>query len=406
MIQKYNIQRSCADTVFNIMLFLISPALSIISTIIYAYRQRYEQLTILSLSIAMVSLITPPFADIYRHTLLYFLFEHYAWSGFFQSNDHDFIFYTLTHLFAKQGIPFEFISFLFVFTCYQISFYLFKKLINNDIARTWSSNIRFIVFLCFLFMVPFVAIINGLRMATAAYIGVLGWYFIYRHIRFRGIIIYIIACCMHFGAMLFLPLMISTLFKKLNITRGVFIIGAFILLISGNILLRVMPQEMIMAVELEDEVTGYMINSEERFDDTMSFNGFIAMFLERLPLCVIGIILLLNTMRFSTRERSLMYITILTAVLYFPFTVLFQRFAFFAIPLLIFLALLGTRNLMQQRLPIIIMLSCVIMTLSYGYGYRNVVAATPYYKMLYPSAYTIITTDTHENFRSALIPKN
>ena len=64
-------------------------------------------------------------------------------------------------------------------------------------------------------------------------------------------------------------------------------------MLLGNVLLNVVPQEYITALELEDQVTGYMVESVERFDETMSFNGLIAMFLERTPLIVIGLIPLL-----------------------------------------------------------------------------------------------------------------
>lgn len=396
-----------ADTIFSIVLLIACPALAIISALLHIYKGRYNHLTILSMGIALVTLFTPAFADIYRHTLLYFHYGNYDWSGLYQTNEHDFIFYSLTHLFAQYDIPFEFISFLFVFICYQISFYLFRQVIAFDKANKWGRNTRFIIFICFLFMVPFIAIVNGLRMATAAYIGVLGWYWIFKQHRIRGILLFLVACGMHFGSLLFIPLIIYTLLPRINISRYIFIIGIGILMLLGNVLLSVIPQEYITALELEDQVTGYMVDSVERFDETMSFNGLIAMFLERTPLIVIGLIAIFNKLNIDKRSLSITYLVIWLAFLYFPFTVLFQRYAYFAIPILVFLAVREntspTSNLLNNK--IIIALSCIVMTLSYAYGYRDPLQATKYHKMFYPIVYTIPTTDTHENFRDALVPK-
>lgn len=407
IVQDYTNEKFKVDTLFSIVLFILCPALAIVSTLIYIYKGRYNHLTILAMSIAMVTLFTPPFADIYRHTLLYFNYGNYAWAGIFQSNEHDFIFYSLTHLFAQYNIPFEFISYLFVFTCYQIAFFLFRQVIKSETAKEWGTNTRFVVFLCFLLMVPFIAIVNGLRMATAAYIAVFGWYFILNNKRILGILAYLLACGMHFGAMLFIPLMIFTILPKININRVAFVIGVVILLLLGNILLSLLPPEFIATMELEEQVTSYMTDSVERFDETMSANGLIAMFLERAPLIVIGVLALFNKLHIDYRSKSIIYFVIWLAFLYYPFTVLFQRYAFLAVPILVYLSF---RNINQPTgikfyTHKIIALSCVIMTLSYAYGYRETVKATKYYKMFYPSIYTIPTTDTRENFRDALVPK-
>ena len=112
--------------VINIILFLLCPALAIIAIVAQAWVGKYRSFTVLSLSIAMVALFTPAFADIYRHTLLYFDLENYS-DALIQTNGNDFIFYTLTNFCARCHLPFEYVSFLFVFVCYQISFSFFKK---------------------------------------------------------------------------------------------------------------------------------------------------------------------------------------------------------------------------------------------------------------------------------------
>lgn len=391
---------------FSIILLILCPALAIVSAIVHIYRGEYKHLTILSIAIAMVTLFTPPFADIYRHTLLYFSYGHYSWSGFIQTNEHDFIFYTLTHLFAQNNIPFEFISFIFVFTCYQISFYIFKDIIYSNHAKEWGRQTRFIVFVCFLLMVPFIAIVNGLRMATAAYFAVLGWYHMYNRKMTQGITIYIISCAIHFGSLLFFPIITLMILPNFKITNITYVIGIIIIMTSNDIILSYLPVDLVAGLEMEDAIDGYMINSEERFDKTMSINGRIAMFLERMPLLIIGIILF-NSQSISDRDKTIGFIVVWLAFLYYPYTVLFQRYAFGAIPILIYLTLHAPEVNINHNYQLhkIIAFSCIVMTAAYLYGYREPAINTKYYKMFYPSIYTIPTVDTQENFRDALIPK-
>ena len=389
----------------SVVLFLVCPALAILSIVMQAYSGKYKNLTILALSISLVALFTPPFADIYRHTLLYFGYESLS-DTIIQSNGHDFIFYTLANLNARNGIPFEYVSFVFVFTCYQISFYLFKELLKSDKIQQLSRKKIFNIFLCFLLMVPFIAIINGLRMATAAYIALFAWYMVYKQRCFFGSFLFVIALCTHFGAWLFLPLILFSSFKNIKIHKSVFIIVSVSLLLAGGILLQLLPQSFLEMVELTDKVSGYMENNEERFDETMSINGRIAMYLERLPLIAVMLLILWRRVRLDDRDMSIVYVAIWLSLLYHPFIVLFQRYGFFVVPVLIFLCMQGQINQPNtNRTAKVLMLSCVIMTFSYIYGYRATFFNTKYYKMFYPSFVTIPTTDTHELFKDALIPK-
>ena len=403
-------QDSSSDIVLNILLFLICPALAIFAIVVQAYFGRYKSssMTILSLSIAMVALFTPPFADIYRHTLLYFYFENHE-TSIFQTNGNDFIFYTLNNIFAKNKIPFEYISFLFVFICYQISFYLFRTVLLVPNATKWSRSMAFCVFLCFLLMVPFIAIINGLRMATAAYIALYAWYNIYSRHNIKGIVFYVVALCMHFGAWLFLPIMLCSLFyNRMKINRAWFFVVSIIFIAAGGFLLQVLPVSFIEAISLDMAVDGYMVNSDERFGDTMSFNGFVAMFLERFPLVAVIFLIIRNKLRVDANVASLIYIVIWLSLIYYPFTVLFQRYAFFAVPLLIFLCISsekGCANCFYSTNVKVLLLSCIVMTVSYMYGYRAAFTNTQFYKMFQPSVITIPSTNTHDNFRNALIPK-
>lgn len=391
------------------VLFMICPIFSFIYIIHNAYKGRYNGLIWLSLSMSIVAISTPAFADLYRHTLLYFSYENYMNTGFIQSNELDFIFYTLTNLFAQNGIPFEFVSAIFVFVCYQIAFFLFHRTIESDYGQYWSNKVKFFVFLIFFLMVPFIAIMNGLRMATASYIAALGWYHFYHNNNVKGILLYLTACGMHFGSLLFLPLIIYMLLpqKKKEISYSIFILGMIFLFISGSILLRILPTSFIATLNMEKQVTGYMENSVERFDERMSFNGLIAMYLERLPLLFVFLLTATKKINLKDKENSILYVIFSLMFLYHPFTVLFQRYAFFATPIVIFLACKAINNMKHRPLKFVrcLFFVCCIYTLSYMYGYRKILMSTNFHNLLIPPVYTALTTDTAENFKDALIPK-
>ena len=397
--------RISADAILGIALFLLCPALAIVYIIAQAYNGKYNNLTALSLSIALVALFTPPFADIYRHTLMYFFYENYS-NSIFQSNGNDFIFYTLTNICARNGIPFEYVSFLFVFICYQISFFLFKK-VYEEVKDKLSNRKIFYIFLCFLFMVPFIAILNGLRMPLASYLALLSWYFVYTKQYLKGGAIFIFALSIHFASWLFLPLILFTAFSNvIKVNRSSFLIVSIVLLLAGGVLLFLIPQSILSETSLDGQVEGYMVNNEERFDAAMSLNGRIAMYLERLPLLAAILLILKKNLSINERDKNIVYVAIWIALLYHPFIVLFQRYCFCLVPLLIFIIIKGQAQSIYIYKPLkVLLVSCVIMTLSYIYGYRETFSNIKYYKIMYPSAITIPTMDTHENFKDALIPQ-
>lgn len=386
---------------------MICPVFSFVYILHNAYKGRYDGLIWLSLFMSIIAISTPAFADLYRHTLRYFSYVHCMNSGFIQSNELDFIFYTLTNLFAQNGIPFEFVSAIFVFVCYQIAFFLFHRTIESDYGQCWSNKVKFYVFLIFFLMVPFIAIMNGLRMATASYIAALGWYHFYQKNNVKGTLLYLTACGMHFGSLLFLPLFIYMLLPLKRISYSIFLWGIVFLLISGNILLILLPSSFIASLNMEKQVNGYMVNSVERFDDTMSFNGLIAMYLERLPLLFVLLLTATRKINLKDKENSILYFIFFLMFLYHPFTVLFQRYAFFATPIAIFIAFKAINLSKFKPIKIVryLFIICCIYTLSYMYGYRATLQSTKFYNLLLPPAYTVLKTDTTENFKDALKPR-
>lgn len=391
-----------------IIMFMLCPVFSIIYIIYNIYKGRYNGLIWLSLTMSVIAMSTPVFADLYRHTLLYFSYVNYSNYELIQSkNGNDFIFYSLTQLFANNGIPFEFISALFIFICYQISFYFFHCTIDASYAKSWTNKVKFYVFLVFFLMVPFIAIMDGLRMGTASYIAALGWFYCYNKKHMKGVFFYLIACATHYGSSLFLPLFIFTIVPYKKINHSIFIFAFIFLLMNGSILLHLLPSSFIYALNVEKQVDFYMVNSVERFDDMSSFNGTIALYLERLPLLFILLLVMFKKIKSNNKDMPILYFIFLLMCLYHPFRILFQRYAYFAIPIVVFLSFKTINKSYSQPLKFVryLFVICCINNLSYMYGYRTVLQSTKFYNLLLPPVYTILNTDTVENFKDALIPQ-
>lgn len=385
----------------GVILFFLCPMASIPFLIYGVYRNQYKNLVWISFTLALIALISPLFADSYRHGLQYMTYSHTtATDQFIYSNGKDFIFYTLSHFFAVNGIPFEFVKGIFTFICYQVSFFLFTKVLEHNQYIYSNTVLKFNVFLIFLLSVPFLWIVNGIRMATAGYILALGWYYLYDKKIWLGVLCYIVAQSIHFSSMLFLPMMLYTIFRPFQIGKKMFITCFVMLLFAGNIIQIVLPKEFIYALNMESTVDLYINRSKENFTDTMSVNGFIAMILERAPLIVLLFYLVVYKMFFSSKDKSIMYLGYLFIVLFLPFTILFQKYCLMFIPIALFLYLINEKG--ETKCLRWVTVSCFVVSLAYLYGYREMLLATPFYILFLNPFSIIFSVDTIESIKNAI----
>ncbi len=393
--------------IIGIILFFISPLLALPVLIAGVYKGGYRSMFWISCVMALCAFITPPFADLYRHTLMYFQYTTYGAAPFLQSNGHDFALYTLSHFFAQNDIPFEYVRAIFVFITYEIAFFLFRSIVDECQISSQQRRERFLLFLLFFLSVPFIWVVNGLRMATACYIAVLAWYWIYKKNYLLGIATYGLSLCFHFGALMFAPVLLFTLLPVLRIPRWGFLIMLILLFGAGKILLQMIPSSVISMLDMEAQVSGYMEASEDRFDSVMSLNGWIAMYLERTPLWLILYWMIRGHLPLNGKNRTMLYMIYFVGFLVMPFTVLFQKYTLFVLPIALWLVV------HQQKLESSVtryhlrMLTgaCILMTFAYMYGHREVLSATPFADLLSSPILLLANADTIEQFRHALVPE-
>ena len=111
-----------------IFVLLLCPIASVPLIISGILNKRHELLPLLSFVMATLAILSPPFADLYRHALHFQYYKHSSVpiSSIFMQKDY--VLDLLEYYFAKWNLNFEFIRGLFVFVCYQIAFALYKEL--------------------------------------------------------------------------------------------------------------------------------------------------------------------------------------------------------------------------------------------------------------------------------------
>ncbi|MEE3484341.1 MAG: EpsG family protein [Bacteroidales bacterium] len=375
----------------ELLFTILCPFIAIPILLYGIYKQRYKDLILLALCMSIIAMAFPPFADLYRHTLDYINFKNINDSFWIHTNGKDYIFYTISYTFAKLDIPFEFVRGIFTLLCYLISFFLFKKVVSYDYFQRQSPKTVFLVFLCFYLSVPFIWIVNGIRLATAAYLLVLSWLYIYEKRYLKGIILYVLAVLLHFASVLYIPILLITI-KPIKLNNVTFITLIMLFAILGPILISSIPNEFLIFFSGEGSVNLYINNSYEMFSNRLSFNGLIAMYLERMPL----IYLLFYCFRNNTKNRNEVYLIktmLLLAIIYHPFLILFQKYCLMIIPVAIYLFFSNVDCITIGKIRMMT-ICCFILFLSYIYGYREPIYNIDFIKLFLPVFYTFFTYDT------------
>lgn len=191
--------------------FCISPAFSLPFIFYYIFRRRYEAMTFLSLFMALCSMLWPPVGDLYRHNMMYYEFQKMNIEQFvvFLSTRFDFVLYLISFLFAKLGLPFEYIRAIFVFTTYQMTFWIFRDCLRRN-PFLGKSYILF--FLLFYLSVLFFLVTQGLRYGFAIYLFTFGTYLCFIDKNAMGLFCVILSIFIHYSLIPYLLLLLIAKF--------------------------------------------------------------------------------------------------------------------------------------------------------------------------------------------------
>lgn len=373
-----------------IVLFLISPAFSLPIIIHNIYKGNLKVLTLLALFMSLCAVITPPFADLYRHTQMYYAYKSDVLNdSFIQSNGSDYVLYTLTHFFAKIGIHFELIRGLFVFICYQISFILYKSLVKTKDGLSDNPKLCFYIFLCFFLSVPFIWIVSGLRSATSSYLMIYAWYLLSHKKIFWCIVCALLSVWTHYFSLIFLPFLFLYALSRQHINHILFVCLFVFSLLSGGTLLSDaiinFSQETSNNIGPSQNAIDFYIGGGLTYND-LSMNGLIALILERLPMIILILVNVFQSKFWcNKKEQTFVYLLILLTGLCTFFFIPFQRITWLTYPIMLYLILKNYNIRALQKHIYILVLATILLQFAYLYGYRDIMLNTPWYLLFFPA---------------------
>lgn len=384
-----------------ILLFVISPIASLPFILSGIFKKQHSYLVLLSLFMALCAILSPPFADLYVHSMGFKSYQNSTYNVFGEIfSKQDYVLYLLEYVFAKIGLHFEFIRGLFVFICYQVTFKLYTTLFEYVPRLSSDKQLRILLFLVFFLTVPFIWITNGLRSATSSYILIYSWLCLYNKQYFKCIVFAIIGVSTHFFGFVFIPIMLIFLFRKQKLNHWVYLMAIAVFVVVGNLVLtnslNAISSESLSSIGVSATTKDYYLGSDAQGGVTylsVSVNGMIAMLLERLPIILILVYSLFDKKKWKNGYDQFIFrcCLLLLALMMYSW-IPFQRISWLVLPIVMFVFI---KNLSQQRLLFyvrILFFASILVQYAYMYGYRYVLINTPFYLLLLPLPFSMFHT--------------
>lgn len=384
------------------LVLLLSPLASLPLIMNEIIRGKHNLFPLLSCIMALCSILTPPFADLFRHSLV---FEYYEGMGsdelsyIFQ--DKDYVVPLLEYWFAKFGLHFEFIRGILVFVCYQISFRLYAELLNHIPQLKDSYKLRRIVFLTFFLIVPFIWITNGLRSATSCYLLAYAWLCIYNGKNLKGWCYAAMGVFTHFFGYAFIPFLLLMYARKwhLRMSYAIYVISVIVFAVIGNVVLAqilgAMSEDSLSTIGVTSGSIDYYTGAgEDSYSYAiMSVNGIIALFLERSITIFIFLSTILGRRKWANSfdlffTRCLFLLWVLLSSSFTPF----QRISWLILPIVLFLYIKNVPLPKLRNRASWLLLCSIVGQISYIYGYREVFFQTPFYYLILPLPFSAFYT--------------
>lgn len=381
------ISRKILSSNLLLLLFIICPIFALPFAINMVFNKKKWAVFILSLFMGLCAILWPPTGDLYRHSISYFEYRQMTLPCFVNElkMHPDFIFHILSFVFAKIGLNFEILRFLFVFICYNIIFYIFY-----DSVKCKKIGYHNLIFTCFYFSVMFFSIVQGLRFATAVYIFIYGSYIYLINTNNKGLIYLILSFLIHFSIF---PLSVLVILIKvgLNINRTSMFILFFVILFLANdvvlkFILNLLPISDIFRLRLESYLFGYW-NVE--FLEDHSFKYLLSRYLSHLAMYPLLLYVLItdHDSKYATLNRLLF---LLICVSFLISKTLYFRLSILVVPVAL---IYFCRNCNFGVKSIYLLLLCLFIGFSSQiYTFRREFSLSREYKLIFPVPYVLINS--------------
>lgn len=377
---------------FVILLFIISPLLSLPLIFIEIYnKKRYAQ-SLLALFMALSAWLFPPILDLYRHYLTFLnINDNPYYLNSIIEDKFDVVLYGTNKIVGYFGFPFELVRFLFVWVAYEIVFWLFRDFINRNKNLTKHY---FIIFLIFFFTLHYFNLTTGLRSVLSANFFILGIYLYYYHKK-MGLIYMFLGCLTHYSLYIYLIPVIFIIKSNLKFNNKTIIIFVSLsLLLLNPIVLEKLVNLPFLPKEVSRTLYIYLFG---RFSGTQTdahnFNFFILYITNQLLTWILAIITFFQPNKnFGKMARVFIVILVFMGQVSF---ILYERFALIFVYIALF-AFFSNFKQKKYNYFYIILAAAILARSGQIYSLRNEVIISYENRLIMPVPAIFATTYSSE----------
>ncbi len=355
----------------------------------------------------MCAILWLPSGDLYRHSMTYFQLKDMNYNDFliFQALNLDIVLYSITFAFAKLGINFEIVRFLFVFISYQCVFWIYQDVAqHNEILKNNQYYYKLGFVLMFM-SVAFFNITHGLRYGLAIYISAAGVYKLFWKGQKTGWFFMFFAGLVHFSTFIFIAPCVMSFLKRTINKRSIAYLSIAILILGApaiNNILELLPLPELLSNRTSQYTAGYW--AQEFFEDH-SFKYRISKFLSYWSIFPLMMISYKNISRKTSvlTDKMLLLMIPLLAVAY-PFGEIMPRFSYFLIIIYVCSCLTYVNVFIKNKWNLRIVYFFTILTfIANIYTFRRELSLSSEYKLLYSPLPTILFYTYSESHINQLI---
>ena len=348
-------------TIIASALFVISPILSLPFIFYDVYKRHVGGLILFALFMGLLAYLTPPFADLYRHTRDYFnMYEYSSFDSFSKSLKDDFLVQSFSYFLYHNGIKYTVARLLFTSIEYGLLAYVLYKSSREERDKRF-----FIVFLFMVFGYNFFWAVLGVRHCLAMCLYGMGCYLLYiTKEKVKCIFFFAIAPCIHFFYFALVLFAIFFYYFPFRVSNK-----QFALLAAFSVLFGLVASSFLVGIFFNSHTsyldgqwgTGYFAST--------SFKGAIYFLLKRLwalPLFVF----FLNDNNIELKFRNLVLCNVLSFLLTMHFGTISDRYIDVVLMFLMFYYFISSYSYTWRKLYLILFSSFVYFSANM-YTYSN-----------------------------------
>lgn len=377
---RYNYNKNVLARYLVIILFFISPLLSLPFVFVEIYNKRRYAQTLVALFFALSAWLFPPIMDLYRHFLSFLKINDnpYALRDLLEDKS-DFLLYYLNRFYGYLGLPFEIVKFTLTFLTYEIIFWIFRDIIKKNKSL---NKYYFLIFCIFVLSVHYTNLVTGLRSIFSATLFTLGIYLLVIKQK-SGYFFLLSACFTHYTYYFYLIPFIIMIKTNIQISnRNLIIFSLIIITFFNPLLLEKIMNLPFIPNFISGAMNAYLFGKFSSNQlDTHNFNYFVLYLIGQIPVWILAYYnIFLSNNNFGRISRlSLLLLIFLSQVSF----ILYDRFSAVFLYLSIFAILLYYRKNLQKIL-VIIFISLFISRIGLIYTFRKELSISYEYTLATP----------------------